>query len=110
MADFSRTVAKRSATEWDLIEIPVSIGRTSPADVDRFFDSAEAAFERLAEWPELGRLHELHGRFKLDLRKWSIPGFPRYLIFYSATQSGIVIHRVLHGARDLAPLLEGLEE
>jgi toxin ParE1/3/4 len=109
MAESGREIVKRSAAKWDLIEITVSIGRKNPTAISRFLEAAEAAFERLAEWPEMGSAQELHTS-RLNLRKWPVPGFPSYLIFYIPTDSGIIIERVVHGARDLAPLLEEIED
>jgi toxin ParE1/3/4 len=41
-----------------------------------------------------------------DLRRWPVSGFPNHLIFYQPTEGGIEVVRVLHGARDLATMLE----
>jgi toxin ParE1/3/4 len=43
---------------------------------------------------------ELHG-----LRRIAVPGFPRHLLFYRFDGDEILIVRVVHGARDLEPLL-----
>lgn len=40
------------------------------------------------------------------LRRWPIPGFRNYLIFYRPMENGVEIVRVLHGARDIAAALE----
>src|SRR5579859_3194040 len=110
MAEPEREVTKRPAARRDMIEIAVSIGRRNPPAVEEFLEATEAAFERLAQWPEIGsRVEEFHDRRGLDLRRWDVPGFASYLIFYSPTQNGIIVHRVLHGARDLTPLLLEIE-
>jgi toxin ParE1/3/4 len=36
---------------------------------------------------------------------WRANGFDSHLIFYRARESGIEIIRVLHGARDIGPIL-----
>lgn len=43
-----------------------------------------------------------------SMRFIRVKGFKNYLIFYRplASSDGIVVHRVLHGARDIGPLLE----
>jgi len=58
------------------------------------------AFELLAEAPGAGRIREDLG--SVTLRCWAITPF---VVFYEAEQLPIVILRVLHGMRDLGPLL-----
>ena len=43
-----------------------------------------------------------------SMRFVRVKGFKNYLIFYRpfASKDGIVVHRVLHSARDVVPLLE----
>jgi toxin ParE1/3/4 len=43
---------------------------------------------------------ELHG-----LRRTAIPGFPKHLLFYRFDRDEVFVVRVVHGARDLEPLL-----
>ena len=73
---------------------------------ERYLESAETSFARLAETPGLGpevksRRVELTG-----LRKWRIDGFASQLIFYIPRQSGVLIVRVLHAAQDWMTLLD----
>ena len=41
-----------------------------------------------------------------NIRQQSIKGFRKYLIFYRITESEIYILRVIHGARDIATILD----
>ena len=41
------------------------------------------------------------------LRMWQVRGFETHLVFYRATDDGIEVVRVLHGARDVPGILEG---
>jgi toxin ParE1/3/4 len=74
----------------------------SEAIADRVLDSISTRFGILADWPRSGRARE-------DLR----PGYRsqaagNYIIFYRvAADDDVVIQRVLHGRRDLGPLLRG---
>ncbi|WP_309731973.1 type II toxin-antitoxin system RelE/ParE family toxin [Chamaesiphon sp. OTE_75_metabat_556] len=54
----------------------------------------------LAEQPQLGRL-----RPELAENMRSLP-IGRYVVFYIAMPSCVQVVRVLHGARDLAPIFE----
>jgi len=57
-------------------------------------------FPKLAAMPEMGRRRE---ELAMHLRSFPVG---RYIIFYRSMQEGIEIVRVLHGARDLPPLID----
>lgn len=42
-----------------------------------------------------------------DVRRLPISGFPRHLVLYRLTSEGVLVLRVVHGARDLEALLSG---
>ncbi|NJL65689.1 MAG: type II toxin-antitoxin system RelE/ParE family toxin [Oscillatoriales cyanobacterium RU_3_3] len=44
----------------------------------------------------------------VNIRKWSVKNFKKYLIFYRYDDDIIEILRVIHATRDFAPLLRGL--
>ena len=61
--------------------------------------------------PKIGKLSKLLKPELSDVRQYPIKGFKTCLIFYRATDTGVEIIRVLHGARDLEPILdEDLQE
>ncbi len=72
----------------------------------RFLHAAESAFHRLARFPEMGSRYASDNPSLADMRTWPIPRFPKHLIFYRPLPGGVEIVRVLHGERDLQPLLE----
>jgi len=81
-----------------LIEIGVRIAMDDPAAADRWFDLIEQKCQLLATMPGMGRdRKDLHPNLR---------SFPAgdYLIFYRPEKQGIVIIRVLHGARDIPAL------
>ncbi len=79
----------------------------SPKVAERFLDAAEQTATRLAAMPRMGRLWKsLRLGPENELRVWKVKGFPKILIFYQPEKSGISVVRVLHGSRDLPPLLE----
>ena len=87
------------AAERDLDDIWLTIARDNPAAADRVIDDIEVAERRLAEYPELGRARD---ELLPGVRSW-VAG--AYLLFYRVETSALVVIRVLHGARDLAPAL-----
>ncbi len=87
----------------DLIDIGRHIGAANPAAADRLIQRFGDTFERLSERP-------LSGRPRADIRPnlRSVP-IDRYVIFYPPMENGVEIVRVLHSARDVAPLFEGAQ-
>jgi toxin ParE1/3/4 len=77
------------------------VGRERPTAAERFLDALESGYERITEHPRIGvACTELAPTLE-ELRRWPVPGFASYLIFYRPAGETIEIVRVLHGARDL---------
>ena len=102
------------AADADLDEAALYIARDSEEQALRLYDAADATFRLLREHPERWPLCELnHPRLK-DLRRCSIVGFRNHLVFYHLEGEVVEVIRILHGARDILPILssnwsEGLE-
>jgi len=85
--------------EADLLEIWSYVADDNPAAADDLLDDVDATCTRLADAPHSGRLRE---ELAPNLR--SLP-VGNYVIFYRPEVDGIVVIRILHGARDLPELL-----
>lgn len=97
----TRRALRSDRAEADLTDIWVSIAKDNGPAADRVVLSLIEAEDRLALFPELGRLRpDLPGQ----LRSWPVGA---YLVFYRPTEAGIVVIRILHGARDLGEALDG---
>lgn len=72
----------------------------------RFATVAIACFDQLAASPGIGSPVYTTNAALARLRKWRVPGFPNYLIFYRPVASGIEIVRVLHASQDWWALLD----
>lgn len=72
----------------------------------RFFDAAHKTFEDLLAVPGMGRMRPVSNPRLAGVRQWAVSGFGKHLVFYKAAATGIVIIRVLHGARDIDRILE----
>ncbi len=88
-------ILRRPRARDDLAEIWDYIADDSIKQADAFIDHIDGAFRTLAAQPMMGRE-----------RNELVPGlrsFPigRYMIFYEPLPDGVVIVRVLHGARDI---------
>jgi toxin ParE1/3/4 len=92
----------------DLLEIAEHIARDNPRAAIRFLDSAVAGMRFLAQTPKAGPKFQTENLRLAGLRKWSIRGFRKYLIFYRVDDDAVRIIRVVHGARDLPILFDEL--
>lgn len=52
----------------------------------KFFDAARNTIAKIAKNPALGSLYNINNPRLQGLRKWSIKGFEKYLIFYLASE------------------------
>ncbi|MFY9680218.1 MAG: type II toxin-antitoxin system RelE/ParE family toxin [Candidatus Sulfotelmatobacter sp.] len=90
----------------DILEQGVWYGqRSGRALAKRWESEVTAALTRIKKNPRSAakcsfRADELQG-----IRRMSIGGFPRHLIFYRAGKKEIRILRIVHGTRDLESLL-----
>ena len=96
---------KRSQFLEDYRGIVLHLAEANILAADRFCDTVEAALEVLALNPEIG---PKAGFPKApDVRFWPLRRFPNYLIFYRFAGNSVVVLRLLHGARELPPLIPG---
>lgn len=110
MARRRAKVVKRPASVRDIAEIADYLAATtSLAAADRFLASVEATAARLAGMPGLGARWDSPKPRLADVRSSAVARFRNHLIFYRPVEGGIEILRVLHGARNIASLLEDEE-
>ena len=76
----------------------------------KFLNSAELTFEQLLITPSMGKITRLVESRLGEIRQWRIKDFKDYLIFYRIQDTTVEILRVFHGARDLADILNNLDE
>lgn len=89
-------VQKRTAAERDLEAIWRYIAHNNPAAADATLDRIEAKLAMLSEHPLVGTPRP---DLRPDLRSFTIGN---YTCFYLPATDGIILIRVLHGARDIA--------
>jgi toxin ParE1/3/4 len=66
----------------------------------RWEQATTSALLSIFDHPHAGTPCVFHQSELKAVRRVSIPGFPRHLIFYQTQAPGILVLRVLHGARD----------
>lgn len=100
------TVHKRASAKRDLVEHYVYLGEHAGLQTaERFLANADASFADLSRNPGLGSPLSLGSPKLAGLRKWRVPGFEKFLIFYLPRPDGVSILRVLHAAEDWWTLL-----
>lgn len=72
----------------------------------RFLRAVQEAYAFIRENPEAGPRGRYRNRRLRELRRWPVPGFESYLVFYRPTEDGVEVARVLHGARDIESILQ----
>ena len=90
---------KSRAAETDLLGIWSHIADESPDAADRMWQRFQDRFQLLLKQPRMGESQE---RYRPGLRS-VVEG--SYIIFYEPLDDGILIYRVLHGARQWENLL-----
>lgn len=101
----SARIVIRPMAQTDLDDTAEYLVRENPAAAIRFLAATEETFKQLLATPGLGRVRAYLNPKLKDLRSWRIRGFEKWLAFYRPTDGGIEVVRILHGARDLGPLL-----
>ncbi len=104
----TKRVTTTRAADDDIRDIATYIAIDSPEAARRFANELWAAFERIAERPDVGQALP---EFAVPIRRMPVSRrFRRYLIFYrSLDAAAIEIVCVLHGARDLTRLMADLK-
>ena len=95
-----REVRRTPAAERDLDEIWLRIAVDNPRAAETILRRLEEAEARLLDFPEQG---EARPEIAPELRKWTVRP---YVIFYRLDSRGVTVVRVLHGARELPPILD----
>ena len=88
-----------------MLEHVLYLAKINPDIAEKFIAASELAFENLAQMPKKGNLQEFTSPDLTGIRRWFIPDFDKYLIFYRPIKAGIEILRVLHGAQNVAAIL-----
>ncbi len=89
------TILVTPLAQEDLGDIWDYVAESGIERADKLLDLIYEKCQRLAEYPEMGRVrHEL----LIDLRSFTVGN---YVIFYQPIDGGIEVLRVLYGARDI---------
>ncbi|HEY8667901.1 MAG TPA: type II toxin-antitoxin system RelE/ParE family toxin [Tepidisphaeraceae bacterium] len=97
-----KAIARFTPTaERDVDAIAEYIAQDSLTAALRFHVAVRRAGDVLATMPRMGAVYGLKRARFADVRFWPIKGFRKYLLFYRPERNGVLILRVIHGARDV---------
>jgi len=99
-------VKRTAKAKQDLLEHVLYLAKINPDVAERFIEASEMAFEKLAQMPRKGQRQEFKSPELADARRWFIPGFDKYLIFYRPVKGGIEILRVLSGVQNIDAIMD----
>jgi len=88
-----------SLAEQDITDIWLFIARDNVEAADRIIDRFTETFRLLANRPNIGSCQD---RYRKGLRAFLVS---RYVVFFQPEPEGILVYRVLHGARSFEGLL-----
>lgn len=89
----------------DIEEIFVFFG-TEDLDAGlRFLNAIEESFSHISSFPSSAPIKELGIGVMQRFRMFPVKGFRNFLIFYRESNDSVEVVRVLHGARDIRPLV-----
>lgn len=73
---------------------------------NRFIEAVQTAISQVSRDPWIGAPKSLGNAKLAGLRSWPVKGFSEIRVYYLASNEEVCVVRVLHGKRDIHPLLE----
>jgi toxin ParE1/3/4 len=96
------TVRLLSIAEQDLVELVLYLAAENPRAAAEVLNHVEARLHALATHPFTGRVPRDP---KLTALGYRVLVVANYLVYYKVRGTTILVYRILHGARDIMPLL-----
>lgn len=72
----------------------------------RFVDAVQSAIAQVCRQPGVGSPKILNNLKLAGLRSWPVRGFSEIRVYYLVSEKMVRVVRVLHGKRDINPMLE----
>ena len=96
------TVRLLSIAEQDLADLVSYLAAENSRAASEVLDHIEARLEALRSHPFVGRVPH---NAKLTALGYRVLVIDNYLVFYKVKGNAVLVHRILHGARDLLRVL-----
>jgi toxin ParE1/3/4 len=99
----SLQVEYRPAARRDLFQISEYLHREVSLQLaERFLLALDQTIQQVAGFPYTGSLFPARRIRALEIRRWPVKEFPRYLIYYAVATRKVTLLRILHTARDVS--------
>jgi toxin ParE1/3/4 len=96
-------VEYRPAARRDLFQISEYLNREVSLQLaERFLMALDHTIQQIAGLPHAGSLFPARRIRTLEIRRWPVKEFPRYLIYYTVGNRKVTLLRILHSARDVS--------
>lgn len=82
------------------------IEKDAETAANRFIAAVQTAISQVSRDPWIGAAKNLVNAKLAGLRTWPVKGFSDIRVYYLVSEEGVRVVRVLHGKRDINPLLE----
>jgi addiction module RelE/StbE family toxin len=96
------TVRLLSIAEQDLVDLVSYFAAENPRAASAMLNHVEDSLKSLQSHPFVGRVPH---NPKLTALGYRVLVIENYLVFYKVKDNVVLVHRILHGARDLLRLL-----
>jgi len=101
----SLQVDYRPAARRDLFQIHEYLNHEASLELaDRFLMDLDHTIQQVGSFPYAGSLFPARRIGALEVRRWPVKEFPRYLIYYAVGARKVTLLRILHSARDVSRL------
>jgi plasmid stabilization system protein ParE len=94
-----------SIAEQDFLDVIEYLAAENLSAAYRITDHIEKQLQELQRHPFLGRVP---ADPKLARMSYRVLGVEDYLVFYKVRRKTVLVYRIIHGARDILPLLDEL--
>lgn len=81
-----------------------------PEVAERFLLAVRNSIEEVSKRVGIGVPINLKNPKLAGLRAWRVTGFPAIRVYYLVSEKTLRVIRILHGKRDIHPLLESTDE
>jgi toxin ParE1/3/4 len=97
----SLQVEYRPAARRDLFQISEYLNHEASLELaERFLMALDHTIQQIAGFPNAGSLFPARRIRALEIRRWPVKEFPRYLIYYTVGTPKVTLLRILHSGRD----------
>ena len=82
----------------------------NPALAQRFLTGVQTTVRKIRQRPGIGAPKLIDNARLAGLRSWPVAGFTAIRVYYLVADNGVRVIRILHGKRDINPMLENESE